>query len=758
MIRARRNRLHRKWRIRALPLLAALVATMAAQAQQARSDWPALPEAALEDLGEIVVTGTSPIDGYAVPVASTGTKTDVPLMETPINVQAVTQQEMVDQAIFTLDKALTNISGVTSANQSGTQDLIVRGFDTNQVLFVDGVRIYDHFGTGSWNFADIERVEVMKGPAAILYGDVQPGGIVNLVSKKPQSAFAGSAEQFLGSWHESISRVDVTGPLDAERRFLYRVDGSVETSASWIDGVWQRTNFVSPTIQWNLTPATQLSLKYLYDHNPGIADNNQVEPIVNGRLVPIPRHVNLSDPAYDYGSDDKTRVMLNLSHEFDERWTLRTQASLFSARGSGATANVGPFLAPGTPGNVGIGWNVNLYYYSFSQEDERTKALSADLIGKLVTGPVRHTLLLGADYNEYSEPTQYVNPSLGFPSAGYAIPVDVTTSTPVALDTNPADIQNSSQLLINKGGYVQDQMKLPGNLDVLAGLRFQSWLQEATTFFAGGVGQGAGADYSSFAVTPRIGAVWEADRTLSVYALYSDGFSPNPGFDWQGRPLRATGADDREVGVKYLSADGRLQGTLTVFHLLKTHTTEPDVWHCVGHGNCPYEATVGAIRSKGIELDLRGDLTRDWKVILNYAYTNARVAADTNSLATTGVPSTEGDRLANDPFHMGGLWSTYEVRLSDAGKLIVGGGVSARGASVDSLNLVSAAGYAVTNAMARFETKWGSSKLGLQLNVDNLFNRDTTLFGYPYEGFWPNTAGVVYGDPRSIKASVRVEF
>ena len=706
-------------------------------------------------LPEITVRATA-LDNYAAPVASTGTKTDVPLQDTPVNVQVVTQQLLIDQSALTLDQALTNISGVTSAFQSGSvQDLIVRGFDTNQVLFLDGVRIYDHYGNGIQNLADLDRIEVMKGPAAVLYGEAEPGGIVNLVSKVPDASGYSSVEQRVGSWSQAIFRFDTTGPIDAQRDILYRIDGSWENSESWRDGVWARTVFVAPAVTWNLTPSTQVSLKYVYDRSPGAIDNNQVVPIADGRLVEIPRHVNFSDPEFTYQKNIMSRAVLSLVQRFGNDWSLKLQATDYSARSEGLVVNSAPFIEPGTPGNVGNGYNILLADGSYSVSNEKTKAVSADLIGHFGVGQIENTLLVGADFSKYTEPLYSIFNAPDF--VGVNLPVDMTVNVPIPLDPDPADALTANQLILDKGVYVQDQVKLPGGIDLLAGLRYQDWHNDASAYFMGGQLIYGGSTYDSSAVTPRIGAVYELTRSFSIYALYSDGFYPNQGFDYRAQPLKATGADDREIGVKYLSDGGRLQAVVSAYYLTKTNVPAPDVNHPVD-GTYPFDTTIGAERSKGLEFDLRGEILPGWKLIATYAYTDARVTKDTNSITTTGIPSTVGDRLANVPWNMASVWSTYDFHCGRDAAWTVGAGIVARGDSLDVTNQLSVPGYATVNAMIRYADMWGSRRVSVQFNVDNVLDRHTLLFGYPYQQFYPNTAGVVYGNPRSFTLNGKLEF
>jgi iron complex outermembrane receptor protein len=706
--------------------------------------------------------------GYAAKQAATATKTDTPLMETPVNIQVVTQQVMQDQQATTLDTVLNNVSGVISYEQSGNlESIIVRGFDTNQTIFLDGFRIYDHFGNGLQNLTNIESVEVMKGPAATLYGEAQPGGIVNLVSKQPQAVPYYAVELSAGSWSHFITKFDATGPLNEDKTLLYRLDGSYETSSSWRDGIWSRSTSITPTVKWIISPQTQATIKISYTHNPMNSDNAQIVPLVNNQIVPIPRTVNIYDPSQTWQTNDMTSITLDWSHQFNDDWTVKNKWLSYSAKSNGVFVN-GSFVPPGTPGNIGSGWNAQLGYPAYGVgaasgqlSNEQNLATELDLTGHFTTAQLKHTLLLGADYAIHTEPVTVIS---GMPNSTPLVPVSYTASVPVYLDPN--NLYSSDTRSVDKGLYVQDQVKLPHHVDILAGLRYQSWSQTSwsnlygSTNVANGVaGYSVGTPYSDSAVTPRLGVVWEAQKWLSLYGQYSEGYFPNTALDYLGNTLKATGANDKEVGIKTETQGGRLKTTLDYFDLTKTNVSAPDtnVAHlalpnCMPGGPGCF-ITIGEVNSKGIELDVQGEVTPDWNVILTYAYTDARVTVDGNT------PSLVGNRMQNVPFNMGSLWNTYDFRQGELAGWTLGGGAVARGSSVDSSNTVNTPGYVIFNAMARYSTKWNNAKLTAQLNINNLFNTDyfaSSSYDYACNGC--SYAGVTYGIPRSALATVRLEY
>ncbi len=725
----------------------------------------AIDDAGVTEMSPIEVRGTSD-SGYVVKQATTATKTDTPLMETPVNIQVVPQQIMQDQQATTLDTVLSNVSGVLSYQQGGSlESVIVRGFDTNQTVFVDGFRIYDHFGNGLQNLTNIDSVEVMKGPAATLYGQAQPGGIINLVSKQAQTTPYNSVELTAGSWNHYVAKFDSTGPLNEGKTLLYRLDGSYDTSGSWRDGIWSKSTSIAPTLKWIISPQTQATFKIAYTHNPMNGDNAQVVPLVNNQIVPIARTVNVYDPAYTGQTNDNTSITLDWSHQFNDDWSIKNMWLSYSAKSSGVYIN-GSFIPPGTPGNIDNGWNVQLGYpqyqsgaAAYQESNEQNQATELDLTGHFNTAGLKHTLLVGADYAIHTEPIFVMG---GLATSTPIVPVSYTASVPVYLDPN--NLYSGDTRSIDKGLFVQDQVKLPNNVDILAGLRYQSWSQTSwnntygsTNVANGYAGYSTGTPYNDSAVTPRLGVVWEPQKWLSLYGQYSEGYFPNQALDYLGNTLKATGATNKEVGLKTEFYGGKLQSTVAYFDLTKTNVSAADLdpahqalLQCINFG-C--SIAIGEVNSKGLELDVQGEIKPNWNLIVTYAYTDARVTVDPN------IPSTVGNRLQNVPYNMGSVWNTYDFKQGDLAGWTLGGGIVARGSSLDASNAVDTPGYVIFNAMARYSTKWRTSKLTAQLNINNLFNTDyfaSSSYDYACNGC--SYAGVTYGPPRSVLATVKLEY
>lgn len=699
---------------------------------------------------------------YVVKQSATATKTDTPLMETPVNIQVIPEQVLQDQRATTLDRALQNISGIVSNPYSvfGEENLTIRGFNTNTVFF-DGFRIIEYGGFGVRNLSNAQSIEVMKGPAAILYGALEPGGMVNIVTKQPQAAPYFSVEQSIGSWNHYITDVDATGAVNADKTLLYRLNATYDTQNSWREGDWSKKTFIAPSFKWLISPQTQVSFKIEHTHNPYTNDNSQVLPYVNGQYLPYSHSQNLAEPAQNVITADRTTTSFNWSHQFNDDWMIKNQYLVNHVAGPGMTGNILGFYLPGSTDCLGNTVPANAMpacrtIYSFDDSDD-TKATTLDLVGHFNTYNLKHTLLLGADYYRVVNVVKDVSGNL---STIDAINPVHPGSNPMVLD--PTTYFESHSFTNSAGAYVQDQIKLPNHIDVTAGLRYQ---QVISTSWNSSYGTSPvwATPIPDHAVTPRIGVLWEAKPWLSVYSHYAGGFAANGGTDWLGQPLKSSDAKEKEIGVKTALFDGRLKTSFAYFDLTKTNipVCDPDPAHnpagCIAPIPGAPQALIGEVRSQGVELDVQGEIQPNWNVIVAYSYTDARVSKSTLAAPASNT-FLEGQRMADTPYNMASVWTTYDIKKGDLEGWTFGGGATSRGATIDATNTFPTSGYAIWNAMASYHTKWGKAKATAQLNIDNIFNREYITAASPQFSYAPNLVGATFGAPRSVMASLRLEY
>ena len=329
-------------------------------------------------------------EDYVLPNATAGTMTDTPIMETPLNIQVVSKQVLKDQQVITLADSLKNVSGVTTQSNNGgqsfgtTQNITLRGF-ADTTYFRNGFRLQE--GASQREMANVESVEVLKGSAAILYGQVEPGGMVNVITKQPLATSYYSAQQQFGSYNLYRTTIDASGPLTLDDTLLYRINMSYENSGSFRDNVGNEKLFLAPILKWNINPKTQATFELEYNHDT-VGMDQQIAPTYNGQLLKIPRNLNYMGASN--GLNDSLFGSINWSHQFNDNWSIKH--SMMANHQTLLTNALYPFA----PQLVGISTDPQigglLYQYNF---DYGTYATNINLTGHFDTGFLKHTLLMG---------------------------------------------------------------------------------------------------------------------------------------------------------------------------------------------------------------------------------------------------------------------------------------------------------------------------------------------------------------------------
>lgn len=660
---------------------------------------------------------------YKITNAVTATKTDTPIMQTPMSVKVVSQQVMKDQQVITVDQALRNVSGAVSG-AGGTGTFFLRGFG-NYNVYRDGYKNQSQWAHTE-DLENVERVEVLKGPGSLLYGRTEPGGLVNFVTKQPLDTPYYSLRQQFGSFDHYRTSVDATGPLTANKDLAYRFNLGYQSNNTFQEFGGNERLFVAPSLRWNISDKTTSTLKVEYSD---IKENGRgTVPLLGNRPANIPRELNLGDP-WNFQEDEYTMVSLNTEHAFNDAWKLRhrfnfsnhilTMSGRFPAGGSAslATGNVfRPFFAQNTDGDD--------YQHNFFN--------ALELTGKFKTGFAKHTLLMGGDYYR----SDYRATSAGFTLATRDT---INLYNPIhqagAPTILPAAVSTESFTLPWFGLYAQDQIELPYHFHLLGGLRYDNAESDGTRIGPnGGPVKETGYDQ----VSPRGGLVWQPIPELSAYGSYTENFGAANNF-WTNQPLPPQTAQQWETGIKTELFDGRFSGTIAYFDLKKQ--------------NVPIQidplttTTAGEAESRGIELDLTGEILPGWNIIGAYAYTPFA-----KTLKSDFWAGSEGKRLNNAPVNSGSLWTTYEFQQPLVHGLKMGVGLQAVGQrEIGYTETAQAPGYVTANLMVSKLWKVGASRLTTQLNVDNLLDKTYTGSIYSY-------GPTLYGAPRTFMGSIKIEY
>lgn len=720
------------------PILAALA--LAAPALLSHAQTRAEPTTGASTQTLPTVTVTAEREDYEPLPGSTATRTDTPSLETPQSIQVVPQAVLRDQNALTLTEAVRNVAGVQydfGFNGSMQPLLILRGFSSTSMTamgpmsgsstyYLDGSKV-----TGvPVNMANVQSVEVVKGPSSVLYGRAEPGGLVNVVSKPISSVSELSFEQTIGQRGLSRTGIEASGSLNGDRTVRARVAASHYTTDSIRDFVKDRLTAFTGSLAW--VPSTRTNVTVTLDHTDQRYRTDYGGPAVGNRPADLPWSRQFNDSPY-LSSAKTTSLKLDASHQLNDTWQVK--AKLLSLRSDTAEMDISPYRVDlsggfGPPDQVcpGTG-NPLCRYYFYVRPDGRYQLdqFSTDLIGKFKTGDVGHTVLLGLDTykSKKSGTTFYQQVSavdINNPSLGNTPGLDLATAF-------PADFDDRSSWT---SFYVQDQVSLGKGVFVTGALRHD----RTSAVYAA---PGTEPNKVSF-TTPRLGAVWQFVPGQAVYAQYQEALAVNNGRDTvTGAPLAAERARQFEVGHKVELFDGRVTSTVALFELTKRNRGASVLDPLSPTGT--NVVTVGKAVSRGLEWDLSGKLTNRLSRIASYAYTDTEVTED---------PTYQGKLLANVARHTASLWARYAIDSQWS----TGAGVFAQGQRQgDSGNTFQLPGYARVDAMVAYRFGLGASKASLQFNLDNVFNKKYFTGSHQFVQDW-----IKLGNPRTAKVTLRMDY
>lgn len=703
-----------------LPGLASLLAWAAAvQAQPtlpppAASGAASAPAAALS----IEVVGRRQAGAYHAGEAA-GAKSDLPLRELPQSVRVVTRQAIDDLGATKLDDVLDYVGGVSRQNNFGGlwDNVAIRGLPGDQnvgmATLFNGMAAGRGFNAPR-DLAGVERIEFLKGTAAALYGSSEPGGTLNIVSKRPLWQAGHAAELYLGSFGLRRLALDSSGPL--AESFAYRVNVAVESRDSFRDFVTAKREVAAPAFTWRLGAETALDYRGEVLRHRTPLDRGVVA--VNGQLGAIPRSRFLGEPADGSVTVKNQTHQLVLSHALGDNWRSRVGLSYRETSINGYATEPTALQASGL-------LTRQRRFRDYTSDD---LALQAEVQGHLRAGGIEHELLVGIESYRFEMDTVMLraNPSATSP---YAIDI----YNPVYGQAQPVPPANTSTLETqrNTALYLQDAMKLAPAWRLVAGLRVDSYTQTLLNRR-----NGIGTRQTPTETSPRLGLSWLPAPQWSVYLNAGRSFRPNVGTDAAGASFSPENGRALELGTKWESANQRLGVTAAVFDIRKRNVLTADP------ANPGFSITAGEITSRGVELDLSGQITPHWRLNASLVHNEVVIARD-NTLPV-------GSRLLNAPRVNGSLLAVYEGSLGTGQRYSLGGGVTHMGARVGQAGDPGFMLPAYTTA--KLVAQWRlSPTLRLMLDVDNLF--DTTYYTSSFSRVW-----VTPGTARSATLGLQARF
>ncbi|QEI05304.1 TonB-dependent siderophore receptor [Pigmentiphaga aceris] len=673
---------------------------------------------------------------YAARAVTVG-KGEQALKDIPQSISVVTRQLMDEQKLTSIYDVLASTTGITiQQSPQGGKYIYSRGFDLTTMQY-DGVPLnrgmYGRANNFTAGTAFYDRVEVLRGAAGLLQGSGNPGGAVNLVRKRPLDTAVTSVDLRAGSWDRYGAQVDSSGILNAEGTLRGRAVLDHSDEHSFIDYVNQRSTTLYGTLEYDLSPSTQLNVALSSEELTGRPSMNGLPRFSDGTDLGLPRSTYFG-ATWNRRDTTNRGLYADLSHSFNEDWKFKVSVAHVLEKHDlkylGSNRAVSPILRQGA------------VLATRSTSDIETSGIDANLTGKFEAFGRRHELVSGMNYSRASNDTVY-----GF-RTNYNV-FDIYNYNPNLREPSDDEIYASNReakLGVSRqfGVYNALRLQLTDPLKLIVGARV-SWFNTDWTTNTTGISPSRSVTESkeNAKLSPYAGLVYAINPQWSAYASYADIFRPQTEQNEAGQLLKPVVGANYEAGLKGELMDGRLNTSFAVFSIDQKNRAQEDFNTSPTCRNDYYCYTdTGEVRSQGFDAEISGEVAPRWNLFAGYTFNHTKYLKDVSS---------EGQSFNTyTPKHMLRVWSTYQLSgaLQD---LTLGGGVSAQSYSYRQLNGVTArmSGRAVWNAFAKYQINrnWSAT-----MNLNNVFNKTyySSLANFVNSNY--------YGDPRNVMLTVRGTF
>ncbi|CAD5275129.1 MULTISPECIES: TonB-dependent siderophore receptor [Halomonadaceae] len=622
-------------------------------------------------------------DGYLAYSTSAGSKTDTPLIELAQSISVVTEEQLRDRQPSSVEQAVAYTAGVRveAAGMDPRFDLIsVRGYPTvYHGDFLDGLRQpnsgwLSYYSTVPYN---LERIEIVKGPDSMRYGQLSPGGLVNRVSKRPSADAPQEVQLQVGSHDHLQGQFDVGGDMGSDVQ--YRLVGVMRDAQTDIEQVDNDVSLLAPSLYWQISDRTDITFITQYQERQTSASPR---PYQDGDNL---THFWSSDEDFDKLDQEQWA----LGYEFNHHWSDQLQLQQNVRYGQVDTTN--QYLSAGTLSGTTLSRSsVGLY--------EEMESLSTDtrLMATFDQGGVEHEVMLGADYAYLENDVIYAGgsaPSIDIDNPDYSQPV-----------AQPSNVwTNDSGKAHRRGLYLQDQVKLD-NWRLTAGIR-RDWARDETRNHLTGTASESRDEKNTW----RFGALYAFDSGLSPYFSYAQSFLPESGTDVSGNDFDPTEGEQFELGLKYQPAGSDAMLTAAIYQIDEANRKTTDL------ENPLFQVQTGEVRTRGLELEAVGNVTDDLRMTASYNYNRSEITADNDG--------NEGSDLANTPRHLASLWLDYRVPALE--RLRLSGGVRYIGSEyIDNANSNKNAAYSLFDMAAHYDFAGSLQGVRASLNATNVTDEE----------------------------------
>ncbi|WP_342245430.1 TonB-dependent siderophore receptor [Pseudomonas sp. OTU5201] len=671
-------------------------------------------------------TAWGPTTGMVATRTAAGTKTDTAIIEIPRSISVITREQLDSRPTLNLNDSLRYTAGVMSSgygSDSRSDWLKVRGFVPTQ--FLDGLPLpvgsFANPKIEPWN---LERIAVLRGPASSVYGQTPPGGLLDMVSRRPQEEQANELELQAGSNEHKQINFDSTGKIDDEDQFLYRVSGTVRDSNSPIDHIPDKRYNLAPSLTWNINDDTRLTFLSQYTRDDtGIT--GQFLPLqgtkIDSPFGDISHHKNLGEPDWDFY--DRTYYALGYAfeHRFNDVWQFRQNLRYTKSDLEFQAVNVATFNSIDADGNVNRESGI-------VDEDISQFAVDNNFQADFSTGELDHTLLLGLDHQRANTNYRWLY-GMGVPPINVNNPIYGADLSGVSYFT----MQDFNQKTRQTGLYIQDQIALD-NWRLSLGGR-EDWVHTGTTFYNKNDATNTQRDV---AFSGNVGLSYLFDNGITPYISYAESFQPAMGANVDSTlSFEPTEGKQYEVGIKYQPPGTDAMLTAAVYDLTQTNVS-------VTEGSVTRQ--IGELEVRGLELEATADVTENLKLVASYSYTDSEIQKGAD----------KGNRMAQVPRNQATAWADYTWHSGILDGFGIAGGVRYVGDSYGNTAntwLGHTGSYTVYDASAHYDLgRLNSSLRGLSVAVDakNVFNKE---YLSTCDGYW-----CYYGDERTVVGSVNYKF
>ena len=701
-----------------------------------------VPDSAALALPETTVSASStmesawgPATGYLATRTAVGSKTDTSIAEAPRSISVATRQQMQDRKVQNLDDAVRYMPGVIASSygsDSRAEWMKIRGFEPIQML--DGLPLpkgtYVMPKLETWN---LERVALLRGPASSVYGQTPPGGLLDMVSRRPEALASHQLQLQIGTFQHKQISFDSTGNVDEDGRFLYRVGGVLRDSGTAIEHIDDQRFNIAPSLTWNIADDTRLTFLSQFNRDD-TGTTSQFLPLQGTKLATpagkVDYHKNLGDPDWEFYDKAYYALGYAFEHRIDDVWQFRQNLRYTKSDLEFQSITAGGFAtAVADDGTLSRGANV-------VNEDISQFAVDNNLQADFDTGALKHTLLLGLDYQRVNTNYEWLFGSA--PTSNIITPIYGQDFSNVAYTA----FQDYNQKRHGTGLYLQDQIALDNWRLTLGGR--QDWLDSDTMFYNTGNAEDSRSD-SAFSGNAALSYVF--DSGFTPYLSYAESFQAEAGGSG-GRTFRPSTGKQYELGIKYQPPGSDMLFTAAAYDLKRQNI--------VTTSTAGATEPVREVQVRGLELEAVGNVNENLKITAAYTYANSK-------MTKVGDPRDRNRALPLTPENQASVWADYT--WNDGTLAGFGAGFGARyigetdNIAVGSMGFVRdvsdghTRSYTVYDAAVRYDLGKFSNALrgaSVALNAKNLFDKEYLA---TCDGFY-----CYYGDPRSVIASLDYQW